>query len=111
MAKKVIVTMVDDTDNTLTADETVSFGLDGASYTIDLSALNAAKFRDQLEPWVASATKVSGARGRKAVSATQKNSSEKLAAIRNWASKNGYEVSPRGRVPANVISAYEAASA
>jgi hypothetical protein len=31
------------------------------------------------------------------------------ALIRQWAGNNGYEVQPRGRIPANVIAAYESA--
>ena len=31
-------------------------------------------------------------------------------AIREWARENGYDVSDRGRIPANVIDAYAAAS-
>ena len=45
MAQKVQVILVDDIDGG-TAEETVSFSLDGVSYEIDLSTANAAKLRD-----------------------------------------------------------------
>jgi hypothetical protein len=31
-------------------------------------------------------------------------------AVRQWASENGYNVSSRGRIPAEVVQAYEAAN-
>ena len=42
MAKRVQVVLEDDVDGS-PADETVSFGLDGVSYEIDLSAANASR--------------------------------------------------------------------
>jgi hypothetical protein len=44
MAQKVQVLLVDDLDGSK-ATETVAFGLDGASYEIDLSTRNASKLR------------------------------------------------------------------
>ena len=58
MAQKVQVLLVDDVDGG-TADETVTFGLDGVTYEIDLTSDNAAKLRDALAPWVANGRKVS----------------------------------------------------
>ena len=45
MARKVTVTLVDDVDDTQTADETVEFGLDGVTYEIDLNEEHAAALR------------------------------------------------------------------
>src|SRR5260370_7271645 len=47
MAQKVQVLLVDDLDGSEAA-ETVAFGLDGASYEIDLSTANAGKLRKDL---------------------------------------------------------------
>ena len=47
MAQQVNVVLVDDLDGT-PAEETVTFGLDGISYEIDLTAENAARLRDSL---------------------------------------------------------------
>ena len=49
MAQKITVTLEDDLDGG-PADQTVRFGLDGAEYEIDLSARNAAAFRERLAP-------------------------------------------------------------
>ena len=47
MAQKVQVLLVDDLDGS-EATETVTFGLDGVSYEIDLSSGNASKLRKDL---------------------------------------------------------------
>ena len=47
MAQKTVVLLSDDLDGG-TADETVTFALDGVSYEIDLSAANAAMLRQAL---------------------------------------------------------------
>lgn len=112
MAKKVTVTLIDDVDGEAPADETVEFGIDGASYEIDLSADNAAKLRSELETWVESARKVSGRRRARAAnppSGTKSRVSvdrEQSAAIRDWARRNGHKVSARGRISAEITEAY-----
>ena|SRR3954466_12078823 len=112
MAQKVTVTLVDDLDGG-TAEETVEFGIDGVSYEIDLSATNAGKLRDSLADYVSNARKAGGGR-RKAAGPARRASSggrasvdrEQNAAIREWARKNGFNVSDRGRIPAEVLDAY-----
>ena len=59
MAQKVQVVLVDDIDGG-SADETVSFSLDGAAYEIDLSAANAAALREAFAPYVGTARRVGG---------------------------------------------------
>ncbi|MBV9161290.1 MAG: Lsr2 family protein [Pseudonocardiales bacterium] len=111
MAQKVTVTLVDDIDGG-TAEETVEFGIDGVSYEIDLSAGNAGKLRSSLADYVSNARKAGGRR--KVTSPTRRASGagrasvdrEQNAAIREWARKNGYNVSDRGRIPAEVLDAY-----
>ncbi|WP_425465871.1 Lsr2 dimerization domain-containing protein [Nocardia bhagyanarayanae] len=46
MARKVVVTVVDDFDGHSPAVEMVSFALDGVGYEIDLSEQNAARLRE-----------------------------------------------------------------
>lgn len=104
MAQRVQVILEDDLDGT-TADETVRFGLDGVDYEIDLSDDNAAKLRDNLASWVGHARKISRGRG----SAANRKSGSPTE-IREWAKNSGLEVSSRGRVPAHVREAYEAAN-
>ena len=96
MAKKVTVTLVDDFDGEGAADETVEFGLDGVSYEIDLSNKNAAKLRNDLKQWVDAGRRVGGRRrGRSAGSGRGRASidREQSAAIREWARRNGHNVS------------------
>ncbi|MEJ2867249.1 Lsr2 family protein [Actinomycetospora sp. OC33-EN08] len=121
MAQKVVVSLVDDLDES-EADETVEFGIDGTTYEIDLSDANASKLRDELADYVAHARKVSGRRrsgGGRAASApaapARKGGGrasvdrEQNQAIREWARKNEYTVSERGRIPSEVSEAYHKA--
>lgn len=115
MAKKVTVTLIDDLDQDARADETVDFALDGVQYEIDLSATNAVKLREDLDSWISHARKVSGRRKVRAAGASTKlrgasASREETAAIRDWARENGLQVSARGRISADVVEAYNAAS-
>lgn len=105
MAQRVQVILEDDLDGT-TADETVRFGLDGVDYEIDLSDDNAARLRDGFAEWVGHARRLT--RGRGSAAANRKSGSP--TEIREWAKNNGLEVSSRGRVPAHVREAYEAAN-
>jgi hypothetical protein len=105
MAQKVNIILVDDLDGS-EADETVSFALDGTSYEIDLNEKNAAKLRDALSGYIGHARRVSTTRKRKSSASTSGPSAREL---RDWARSNGYEVSDRGRVPAEVREAFDAA--
>jgi len=113
MAQKVQVLLVDDIDGG-TADETVTFGLDGVTYEIDLTSENAAKLRDALAQWVGSARKTSGrSSGRSSSRSTSGSSSSRSARsneaqeVREWAKANGHQVSERGRISAEVKKAYD----
>ena len=106
MAARTIVSFHDDlTDEP--ADTTVSFGLDGRDYEIDLTEENAEEFREMLDTYIAAGRKVGGARRRRRGSSPVADVDPK--AVRAWAAAKGYEVSSRGRVPAAVIEAYRAA--
>ncbi len=107
MAKKVQVVYVDDLDNSVAADETVAFGLDGKSYTIDLSAAHAAQLRDALAIYVAHGEVVG--RASRAGRRSARSAGPSAGEIRDWAKSQGLEVSERGRISAEVRAAYEAA--
>jgi hypothetical protein len=109
MATKTSVVLIDDLDGETTADTTVSFGLDGKSYEIDLSDDNAAEFRDALSKYV-SAGRRSGATG-KARAAVRHTTTDSIdpAAVRAWAKGQGIEVSPRGRIKSDVVEQFRAA--
>lgn len=108
MAQRVHIVLEDDIDGS-TATETVLFGLDGVSYEIDLAEKNAAKLRDVMALYVGSARRVSG-RGSRKSSRSRTTSGASASEVREWARGEGYEVSDRGRVPADVKAAYEAAN-
>ena len=105
MAQKVHIVLVDDLDGS-DASQTVSFGLDGTSYEIDLNDKNAAALRDALSGYVGHARKVSSSSRRRKGTAT---SGPGASEIRDWARSNGYDVPDRGRVSAEVRQAYDAA--
>ena len=113
MAQKIQVLLVDDMDGGV-ASETVSFGIDGGSYEIDLSANNAAMLRAALADYIAHARRPSKARHAPAAlrpnRAPARADREQTQAIREWARKNGHKVNDRGRVPASVVEAYNSAN-
>lgn len=116
MAQQVTIQLVDDVDGTLSSDiGAVTFGLDGVSYEIDLTESNASLLRKSLEEYVAHARRTGG-RIKRGGSAKSSNGSvttnpEQAQAIREWARRNGHEVSNRGRISAGLIQAFEAAQA
>ncbi|WP_062292636.1 histone-like nucleoid-structuring protein Lsr2 [Demequina phytophila] len=107
MAQKVQVVLVDDIDGSV-ATETVAFSLDGSSYEVDLNEANASALRDALAPWI-SAGRRTATRKAAARKATRASSGGDAAAIRTWAKENGVDVPERGRIPAKVREAYDAA--
>ncbi|HVV24245.1 MAG TPA: Lsr2 family protein [Pseudonocardiaceae bacterium] len=115
MAQKVLVQLVDDLDGTSSSDiSTVTFGLDGVTYEIDLNAENASNLRNHLSEFIQSARRTGGRvkrGGSPAAGSGSGRNREQTQAIREWAKKNGHDVSDRGRIPAAVIEAFEAAQA
>ena len=106
MAQKIQVLLVDDIDGS-EATETVSFGLDGMSYEIDLSSGNAGQLRTELTQYVEHARKAGNTQTRRR---RQRNGAgrEQSARIREWAMARGFKVNQRGRIPANILAEYEA---
>ena len=115
MAREVIEKLVDDLDGGEAA-ETVSFGLDGTSYEIDLSKRNAAAFRKLLDRYVKAGRRSStvGARRRKTTASANGSKSKPkrgfdLTQLREWAGANGVAVPARGRIPQAVVDQYKQA--
>ncbi|MGG7509653.1 histone-like nucleoid-structuring protein Lsr2 [Plantibacter sp. YIM 135249] len=111
MAQKVITTLVDDLDGTAIEDgkgETVKFAIDGSEYEIDLTSDNATVLRESLKPFIGAGRPIK--RGRRTSTVSTRNSAENLSAIREWAARNGHEVSSRGRIPQRVQDAFKEAS-
>lgn len=127
MARRIVHQLVDDLDGTVLevgAGETVLFSLDGVAYEVDLTDENAAALREAFAPYIAAARSVSAragssrgsGAGRASASSTrgsgrtQRRAGQRdYAPVREWAARNGYTLSERGRVPAAVLEAYDAA--
>jgi hypothetical protein len=107
MARQLIETLVDDLDGSEAA-ETISFGLDGKSYKIDLSQKNAAALRKALARYV-DATRSSrrGARA-KPVPRAKKRAGRgyDIAQLREWAGANKVKIPARGRIPQAAVDQF-----
>ncbi|GAB2524145.1 Lsr2 family protein [Microbacterium petrolearium] len=114
MARKIVHQLVDDIDGTVLEPgegETVLFALDGKSYEIDLTEANAATLRDALAPYISAGRRAGGGSSSGPKQQQRRRGGQKdYGPIREWAKANGYTVSERGRVPASVLEAYEAAN-
>ena len=108
MARKTVVSLVDDLDGGQ-AEETVAFALDGVTYQIDLSAANADRLRTSLATFVGSARRTGGRTRPGGGGAGRRSSLERSQEIREWARANGYTVSDRGRIRADIVTAYDKA--
>jgi hypothetical protein len=113
MAQRIVTELTDDTDGK-PADETVTFALDGREYEIDLTSKNAAALRKAFDVYVKNGRRIAGGRrgrtsGRPSSSSSRSKSDVDTKAIREWAGKNGYQLSSRGRIPSNVVDAYQSA--
>lgn len=105
MAVHVRQIVVDDLDGSTEDVQTVRFAVQGREYAIDLKPDHRAQFDAALEPFIRSASRVPANRStRRAV-----RTGARTADIRRWAADNGVSVGDRGRLPAEVIEAYERA--
>ncbi len=104
--QRVSIQHLDDTDGTA-ADETVRFGLDGASYEIDLTADHAEQLRSALARFVAGARPEG--RLTRGVVPRRVEIDVDPAAVRAWARGQGIELSARGRIPAEVVARFRSA--
>ena len=109
MAQKIQVLLIDDLDGSQ-ADSTVRFALDGTEYEIDLSAEHGRALRDALARYVAAARRTAApgrsARGRRRAPVSGLNPTK----VREWAKAQGIEVKDRGRVPADLVARFKAAT-
>ena len=124
MARRIVHQLVDDLDGTVLepgAGETVLFSLDGTAYEIDLTDDNAAALRAAFAPYLAAGRSISrgtasarpaasgGGSGSSAGRKQKRAGQRDYTPVREWAAAHGYTVSERGRVPAAVLEAYDAA--
>jgi len=110
MAQRIHTFFIDDLDGT-EAEGTVHFGLDGAEYEIDLNSAHAKELRDALAGYVESARRTTGTtrrplRSRRKAPGDGPGHTE----VRAWAREQGIEVKDRGRIPAEVVARFRAAT-
>ena len=103
MAQKMQTLFTDDLDGS-EADGTVRFGLDGADYEIDLNTAHAARY-------VSAARRAgSGARRPARVGRRAPANGLNTPEVRKWAKAQGIDVKDRGRVPAELVVKFKAAT-
>jgi hypothetical protein len=110
VAQKVQTLFIDDIDGS-SAEGTVRFGLDGTEYEIDLNAEHAQQLREALAAYVRAGRRAGGgsrrpARAERKAPASGLNTTE----VREWAKGQGIEVKDRGRVPAELVVKFKAAT-
>ena len=109
MAQKIQTLFIDDIDGG-EAEGTVRFALDGTEYEIDLSGKHDEELRSTLRGYIDHARKVSGpARKTSAGRLGRRSSAVDTVAVRAWARENGFDITDRGRVPADLVAKYRAA--
>jgi Lsr2 len=110
MAQKVQTIFIDDLDGT-EADGTVRFGLDGTEYEIDLNAEHAQQLHEALARYVGAARRASGNARRPARTGRRPQpGGPNTTEVREWAKAQGIDVKDRGRVPAELIVKFRAAT-
>jgi hypothetical protein len=112
MARETVTRLLDDLDGGV-AHETVSFGIDGVMYEIDLSSKNAKKLRSELAVYIDKGSRlpqrrsngVAPARGarRRGSAAAERDQNR---AIREWAQAKGFQVAERGRISQGIVEEF-----
>ena len=108
VAQKTQVTLIDDLDGGA-ATGSVTFGLDGQTYELDLSTRNADALFAIFTPYLEAARRLTNPKHGRPRAYTRVSTAVDPSAVRAWAASNGIDVSTRGRVSAAVIEQYRAA--
>ena len=111
VAQKIQTLFIDDIDGS-EAEGTVRFALDGAEYEIDLNAKHAEALRKALSRYVEAARRSGGTAARRPARAARRSAASGLntTEVREWAKAQGIEVKDRGRVPAELVVRFRAAT-
>lgn len=119
MAQRVqlVLTCDLDGDEDVPAVETVRFAYNGSEYEFELCEAHLGEFHELMEGYASAARHPSGRRRRRSAAAPTRRrgassggDEPSTGEIREWAKKNGYQVSDRGRIAADVRAAYDAAN-
>lgn len=124
MARKEILSFVDDLDGTeldVEDTHTINWSWLGVDYRLDVSRQNLERIEKGKVPLArlrAASTRVGGRRqstapkmttgGSQRASRSRTRSNDGVA-VREWATRNGYDIAPRGRIRGAVLEAYDAA--
>ncbi|MBV9095620.1 MAG: Lsr2 family protein [Streptosporangiaceae bacterium] len=109
MAQKIQTLFIDDIDGS-PAEGTVRFALDGTDYEIDLNAAHAGELRKVLTKYIDAARRPGGNSRRPSRGGRRASSGLNTTEIREWAKAQGIEVKDRGRVPAELVVRFRAAT-
>ena len=108
MAQRIV--LMDDLDGSTEDVAAVNFGLENTNYEIDLTPENKDRLKEALAPFI----KVARKRPRSNTSTTGKRSGSAsgydVSAVRAWARENNIEVPDRGRIKAEVVEQWKAAT-
>lgn len=83
------------------------FGLGDTWYEIDLTPDEQKKLEEALKPYLKAGRKAGKPAPKKRV--VPETTAEERDKIREWAKREGYEFAERGRIPKNVMKAYDEA--
>ena len=109
MAKQTHEVFIDDIDGTEGA-QTVQFGFDGQDYEIEISQAHLDQLTEALAPFIEHGRKIRRAKVGRTIQPRDTPSAKAGAtAVRQWAATEGLEVKPRGRIPGEVLAAYDKA--
>lgn len=116
MAQVKVVTYIDDISGEAAEDvATIQYVWEGIHYEIDLSQAHREEYQGLIQKLVDHSRKVRAINLAKESTARSAAPSaptrapvnrEQNTAIREWATQHGFEVSPRGRIPAKVLEAF-----
>lgn len=100
---------IDDIDGSTEDVSTVRFSLGKDSWEIDLSRNNRERLDDVLTEYIAHARRVRRA-PKRATNGRSNDGATRRKVIRQWATDQGHDVSPSGKIPDDIVAAYEAAT-
>ncbi|PRY38933.1 Lsr2 protein [Umezawaea tangerina] len=107
MAYRTVTEFVDDLDGG-EAHETVTFGLDGVHYRIDLSEANATRLRQELALFIRHGRRAESTRRSPSATGASAGEAARNRQIRSWAQAAGLPINYRGRIPAEITAMFRA---
>jgi hypothetical protein len=108
MATRVETHLICDLDD-LEGKATVMLHFEGSDYEVDLCEDHLDAYNEAMTPFIGSARRIARRAPATKVrsSATYTPPRADLASVREWARSNGFTINDRGRIPGEVIRAYD----